>query len=88
MAKLFNVTHLTTEKLVSLIMSDQTILAAIREAAHETPDQPWTVIDIHELVMDSLEIDLDLDDTALFGQLLLRFNAEQMIALTVISAAS
>lgn len=88
MAKLFDVSGFTTDKLVSLIMRDQTVLTVIREAAHETPDQPWTVIDIHELVMDCLEIDLDLDDTVLFSQLLLRFNAEQMIALTEMSAAS
>ena len=84
----FDVAQLDRQKLVSLIMSDASILDEIRESAYDTPNLPWTTIDIHSLVFECLNIDLDLDDTCLFGQLLIRFNAEQMIALTAFSMAS
>lgn len=72
-----DVSAMSREKLVKLIVSDSTVHTSILEAAHETPDQKWTVIDIHELVLDALNIDLDLDDTELFGSLISYFNELQ-----------
>lgn len=59
------------------IFQDATVLQTIREAAFETPEQEWTVIDIHETVFDALGVDLDIDDTETFGTLLVLFNAMQ-----------
>lgn len=39
--------------------------------------QPWTVIEIHDLVDDLLNRDLDLEDIDLFGDLLFLFNNDQ-----------
>lgn len=46
---------------------------------HETPEQEWTVIDVHETVLEALNIDLDLDDTVLFEALCRYFNTLQSI---------
>lgn len=37
-------------------------------------NKPWSVIEIHELVLDTLNNDLDLEDTDLFRDLLQIFN--------------
>ena len=37
-------------------------------------DKPWSVIEIHDVVLEKLGQDLDLEDTELFGDLLQLFN--------------
>lgn len=37
-------------------------------------NKPWSVIEIHDLVLDTLDNDLDLEDTDLFRDLLQLFN--------------
>lgn len=82
-----DISSLSAEQVVSLILSDQTVCQTISNAAFETPEQPWTVIDIHELALDALNIDLDLDDTELFGALLSEFNGAQEAAVRELEKA-
>lgn len=63
------------------ILNDHTILQSIAEAAYETPEHPWGVMDIHDTVLDALNESTDTDDTALFTVLLREFNALQNAAL-------
>lgn len=63
--------------IISRIFQDASVLQTIRESARETPEQEWTVIDIHETVFNALALDLDLEDTEIFGVLLVLFNAMQ-----------
>ena len=63
--------------ILNSIMNDSTVRATIENASVETPEHPWTTIDIRDCVFDALEIDLDLDDTDLFGELLAFFNNSQ-----------
>ncbi len=74
-----DVSHMSREALVALVASDQTVNSVILKAAHETPEQEWTVIDVHETVLETLNIDLDLDDTVLFEALCRYFNTLQSI---------
>lgn len=63
------------------VLNDHTILSTIANAAIETPNQPWQVMDIVEAVADALNEDLDIEDTALFTVLLREFNALQRACL-------
>lgn len=63
------------------ILKDRKILQSIAEAAYETPERSWGVMDIHDAVMDALNESTDTDDTALFTVLLREFNALQNAAL-------
>jgi hypothetical protein len=68
---------LATDQLFNLIISDEAIQQSIEDAAESSPRLAWGVMDIAETVKSDLNIDLDTDDTALFGLLLKHFNAEQ-----------
>ncbi len=65
------------QSLLQSIFNDSTVLQTIAEAAAESPEQPWSVMEIHENVADALDIDLDLDDTELFAELLKFYNGKQ-----------
>lgn len=69
---------LDKSRLIDVIKNDPTINTSIAEAAFETPEQAWTVIDIHECVYDALDIDIETSDTEIFGHLLTYFNHTQI----------
>ncbi|MBE1299773.1 MAG: hypothetical protein GJ680_07690 [Alteromonadaceae bacterium] len=73
-----NSNDFTQKEVIKMIVGDSTIQQSIKEAASETPEQEWTVTDIHDLVGDAINMDIDLDDTDLFGSLLAYFNGEQV----------
>ena len=68
----------TISRQIAFIVTNQAIDNYIRSAAKETPDQDWTVIDIHQAIFETLCLDLDLDDTSLFKELLTFFNGRQV----------
>lgn len=68
---------LATDKLFDLIINDAATQQSIEDAAESSPRLAWGVMDIAETVKSDLNIDLDTDDTALFGLLLKHFNTEQ-----------
>ena len=71
--------------IIQRIKNDIEISGAIKEAAFETPHLPWGVTDIADLVSDQLGIDLDTDDTVLFGELLTHFNdAQQRVFIEIV----
>lgn len=67
----------TQGRVLEIIKNDSTVLSTIKEVAAESAEIPWDVISIHELVYDALDIDLDLDDTGIFKDLLIYFNTQQ-----------
>ena len=56
------------------IIKADSIKLAIAEGQQNNPSQPWTVVDIADLVQSELDINLDTDDTDFFGRLLSHFN--------------
>lgn len=70
--------NMSHEDLLRIITNDSTVNDTIKNAATETPDEEWTVIDIAETVHDATDLSLNIEDVDLFGKLLKYFNGKQV----------
>jgi hypothetical protein len=73
-----NIQNTNDNDILWLIKNSNTINALIKEFSKETPNELWTIIDIHEAVLHALDIDLNIEITPLFNKLLEHFNKQSV----------
>ena len=67
----------SVEKILTMVKNDSTVQQSIKEAAEESPEDPWTLIDIQDNLYDALNLELNFDDTDTCGALLTYYNDTQ-----------
>lgn len=68
---------LTPDEVLKTVTSSKEILSNIKQAAEASPELPWGVADIEVDIRETLNIELDTDDTDLFKELLSFYNGRQ-----------
>lgn len=77
MTQQINSNDYSINQLLNMVKNDPTVQQSIKEAAHESPEQPWTLIDIQDNLYDALSLEIDFDDTDTCGALLTYYNETQ-----------
>jgi hypothetical protein len=65
---------LSNEKILHKVIGSAPIIEIIKQGAITSPEKPWMVMDIHEVIYEELKINLSLERVGLFDILIDHFN--------------
>tara|TARA_B100000809_G_scaffold259295_1_gene304026 strand:- start:404 stop:685 length:282 start_codon:yes stop_codon:yes gene_type:complete len=66
--------ELSNEKILHKVIGSASIIEIIKKGVIDSPEKPWMVMDIHEVIYEELKINLSLERVDLFNILIDHFN--------------